>query len=92
MSRAHLHHYLGSIEDGVSREVLSYTVSTQDWRKKIASFTQEDDVNLSAAWSRFKRIIRACPHNEYGENDLNTFFYDGLNESTKALIDSVVGG
>ena len=37
------------------------TVRTQDWRKKIASFTQEDDENLSVAWIRFKRMIRAYP-------------------------------
>ena len=63
------------------------TVRTQDWRKKIVSFIEEDDENLSAAWSSFKRRIRACPHHEYGENHLNTFFHDGLNDSTKALID-----
>ena len=56
------------------------------------SFTQEDDENLSAAWSMFKRMIRACPHHEYGENHLNTFFCDGLNDSTKALLDLAVGG
>ena len=67
-------------------------VCTQDWRKKIASFNQEDDDKLSAAWSIFKRMIRACPHHEYGDNHLNTFFYDGLNDFTKALLDSAVGG
>ncbi|XP_057548051.1 uncharacterized protein LOC130826485 [Amaranthus tricolor] len=46
----------------------------------------------TAAWSRFKRMIRACPHHEYGDNHLNTFFYDGLNDTTKALLDSEVGG
>ena len=49
-------------------------------------------MNLSAAWSRFKRMIRAFPHHEYGENHLNTFFYDGFNDPTKALLDSAVGG
>ena len=68
------------------------TVRTQDWRKKIASFTQADEENLKVAWSRFKRMIRACPHHEYGENHLNTFFYDGLNDSTKAVLDSAMGG
>ena len=67
-------------------------VRTQDWCKKIASYTQEDDDNLSAAWSRFKRMIRACPHHEYGENQLNTFFYDELNDCTKPLLDSAVSG
>ena len=64
----------------------------QDWCKKIASFTQKDDENLSAIGSQFKRMIRACPHHEYEENHLNTFFYDGLNDSTKALLDLAVGG
>lgn len=52
----------------------------------IALLTQENDENLSATRSRFKGIIRACPLNEDGENLLNTFFYDGLNDSTKALL------
>ena len=37
-------------------------------------------------------MLRACPHHEYGENHLNTFFYDGLLPHTKALLDSSVGG
>src|SRR5688572_18854965 len=68
------------------------TNRTQDWRKKIASFTQDEDENLSAAWTRFKGMLRACPHHEYGENHVNTFFYDGLDDSTKALLDSACGG
>ena len=36
-------------------------------------------------------MIRACPHHEYEENHLNTFLYDRL-DSTKALLDSAVGG
>ena len=39
-----------------------------------------------------KRMIRACPHHKYAGNHLNTFFYDGLNASTKALLDSAIGG
>lgn len=68
------------------------TIGTQDWPKKIVSFIQEDDKNLSATWSRFKRMVRACPHHEYMENHLTTFFYNSLNDFTKALLDSVVGG
>ena len=37
-------------------------------------------------------MIETCPHHEYEKNHLNTFFYDGLNDSSKALIDSTVGG
>ena len=37
-------------------------------------------------------MIRACPYHEYVENHLNTFFYDGLNDSSKAFLDSEVGG
>ena len=36
-------------------------------------------------------MLRACPHHEYGENHLNTFFYDGLLPPIKALLDSSVG-
>ena len=57
------------------------TVRTQDWRKKIVSFAQDDEVYLTPAWSRFKWIIRASPHHEYEENHINTFFYNGLNDS-----------
>ena len=37
-------------------------------------------------------MIRACHHHDYAENHLNTIFYDGLNDSTKALLDLAVGG
>ena len=37
-------------------------------------------------------MIKACIHHEYQKNHINTFFYDGLNDSTKALIESAVGG
>ena len=57
------------------------TIRTQHWRKKIVSFTQEDDEKLSATWNRFKRMIQACPHHEYWEIHLNTFFYDSLNNT-----------
>ena len=36
-------------------------------------------------------MIKACLHHEYEENHLNTFFHDGLNDATKALLDLVVG-
>ena len=36
-------------------------------------------------------MIRACPHHEYGKNNLNTFFCDGFNDCTKAVLDSAVG-
>ena len=60
--------------------------------QKIASFTLKDDENLSATVSQFKRTNRECPHHDYGEKDHSTCFYDGLNDSTKALLDSVLGG
>ena len=37
-------------------------------------------------------MIKAFPLYRYGENHLNTFFYDGLNDFIKALLDSGVGG
>lgn len=61
-------------------------------RKKIASFTQDDEETLSEKWTRLKWLIRSCPQHEYGENHLNIFFYNGLNDPTKALLDSSVGG
>ena len=37
-------------------------------------------------------MIRACALHEYGDNHVNTFFYDGFNDTTKALLDTAVGG
>ena len=37
-------------------------------------------------------MIRACAHHEYGDNHLNTSFYDGLNDTTKSFLDSALGG
>lgn len=61
-------------------------IRTQDRRKKITSFTQETDETLSDAWMRFKKMVNTCPHYQYSENNLNTFFYDGLDNHTRAWI------
>lgn len=51
---------------------------------------QDWNETLSDAWMKFKRMMKACPHQD-SENHLNTFFFDGLDNQTRALLDSSVG-
>lgn len=68
------------------------TLRTNDLTSQITSFAQADDESFSDAWIRFKRLQRQCPHHGFGDNHLNKFFYNGLTDHTKTLVDSAVGG
>lgn len=43
-------------------------------------------------WVMLARFKRMNPYHEFGEKHLNTFFYDGFDDQTKALFDASVGG
>lgn len=45
------------------------------------------------AWTKSKRIKKACPHHEFGENHFNFFlFYDEHDNQTQALLVATLGG
>ena len=44
------------------------------------------------AWDRFKELLRRCTHHGYDLSDKVQIFYNGLNYSTRALVDAACGG
>ncbi|KAG8472953.1 hypothetical protein CXB51_035041 [Gossypium anomalum] len=61
-------------------------------RNNISSFVQMDLETLYDAWERYKDLVRRCPH--YGLPlwlQVQTF-YNGVNPSTRQMIDAAIGG
>ena len=55
----------------------------------MTSFNKLEDESLYDAWERFKELLRRCPH--YGNPcriQLETF-YNGLNPSTRLMVDAL---
>ena len=65
---------------------------TSEMRRKISTFSQEEDETLSEAWERFKELIRSCPHHGFSQWLVVQSFYDGLAPSSRANLDSGAGG
>ncbi|XP_021761416.1 uncharacterized protein LOC110726269 [Chenopodium quinoa] len=65
---------------------------TAELRRKITSFTQEDDETLGEAWERFKDLKRNCPHHGLPLWMIIQSFYDGLTPTSRANLDNGAGG
>ncbi|KAA3467650.1 Integrase, catalytic core [Gossypium australe] len=58
-------------------------------RNDISSFVQMDLETLYDAWERHKDLLRRCPHHGLPLWLQVQTFYNGVNPSTRRLIDSV---
>ena len=65
---------------------------TRQLRKEIHTFQQKDGDLFYEAWEHFNELLHKCPHHGYSKEDRAQFFYEGLSDSNKALIDSACGG
>jgi hypothetical protein len=61
-------------------------------RKEIISFTQKEDDKFSKSWERFQEKLIKCPPHGYEKWRLVQFFYQGLTQSNRSLIESMNGG
>ncbi|XP_023766971.1 uncharacterized protein LOC128127960 [Lactuca sativa] len=57
-------------------------------KKAIANFEQQPGESLYEAWERYKSLLRNCPHNDLNSQQEVSIFYDGVNVTTKHLLDS----
>ena len=48
--------------------------------------------NLVEAWERFHELLRRCPHHRLTRWMQVHTFYNGLSDSTKTVINALVGG
>ena len=65
---------------------------TSQFRAAITQFQQGDQETLYDTWDRFKELLRKCPQHGYELSAQVQIFYDGLNYSTRALVDATCRG
>ncbi|XP_023767897.1 uncharacterized protein LOC111916464 [Lactuca sativa] len=57
-------------------------------KKARANFEQQDEESLYEAWERYKGLLRNCPHHDLNSQQEVSIFYDGMNVTTRQLLDS----
>ena len=62
------------------------------WRNKTTSFHQLEDESLYDAWKIFKELLRRCPHHGIPYCIQLETFYNGLNPSTRLMVDALTNG
>ena len=65
---------------------------TSQLRAEITQFRQGDQGTLYDVWDRFRELLRKCPQHGFELSAKVQTFYNGLNYSTRALVDSACGG
>lgn len=65
---------------------------TNKLRKEIADFCQEEHEKFYESWERFKDSILKCPHHGFEIWRLIQYFYNGLTQSNRNMIESMNGG
>ncbi|KAL0434058.1 UNVERIFIED_CONTAM: hypothetical protein Slati_2740100 [Sesamum latifolium] len=43
-------------------------------------------------WGRFKQLVESCPHHQIPDHLLIQYFYEGLTEANRSLVDAASGG
>ncbi|KAL0413444.1 UNVERIFIED_CONTAM: hypothetical protein Sradi_1546100 [Sesamum radiatum] len=43
-------------------------------------------------WGRFKQLVESCPHHQIPDHLLIQYFYEGLTEANRSLVDATSGG
>jgi hypothetical protein len=63
-----------------------------DGRKEISSFTQDEDEKFMECWTRFKDMLMKCPPHGHEKWYLVQFFYQGLSQPNRSMIELMNGG
>jgi hypothetical protein len=61
-------------------------------RKEISSFTRDEDKKFSECWAQFKDLLMKCPPHGYEKWRLVQFFYQGLSQPNRSMIELMNGG
>jgi hypothetical protein len=62
-----------------------------DAKKEISSFTQDEDEKFTECWTRFKDMLMKCPPHGYEKWRLVQFFYQGLSQPNRSMIELMNG-
>jgi hypothetical protein len=63
-----------------------------EYKKEISSFMQEENEKFSESWERFKDLLIKCPPHGYEKWRLVQFFYQGLAQPNRSMIELMNGG
>ncbi|XP_026378054.1 uncharacterized protein LOC113272436 [Papaver somniferum] len=61
-------------------------------RKAISGIEQIVGETLYDYWERYKKLLSSCPHHQISEQLIVQYFYDGMLQSERNLIDAASGG
>src|SRR5436853_4269469 len=65
---------------------------TNALRKDITDFVQRENEMFSECWERFKDLLLKCPHHGFETWRLVQYFYNGLTQADRSMIESMKGG
>ncbi|KAH1198452.1 hypothetical protein GmHk_18G052028 [Glycine max] len=68
------------------------TSRTTTIRKDISGIRQLSGESLYEYWERFKKLCASCPYHHISEQLLLQYFYEGLSNMEKSMIDVASGG
>ncbi|KAL0355123.1 UNVERIFIED_CONTAM: hypothetical protein Sradi_3959200 [Sesamum radiatum] len=61
-------------------------------RKEISGICQFSGESFYGYWGRFKQLMESCPHHQISDHLLIQYFYEGLTEANRSLVDAASGG
>ena len=85
------HHNMGRIGQEVSGKILQIAKTTKI-RIEINNFAQLEGESFYEAWDQYKELLHKCPHHSLPKWMQVHHFYNGLNGTTRTLLDASVGG
>ena len=65
---------------------------TNALRREIADFYQDEQEKFYESWERFKDLILKCPHHGFETWRLVQYFYNGLTQTNRNMIESMNSG
>ncbi|KAL2226194.1 UNVERIFIED_CONTAM: hypothetical protein Sindi_1978100 [Sesamum indicum] len=65
---------------------------TTNIRKEISGIRQFSSQSFYEYWGRFKQLVESCPHHQIPDHLLIQYFYEGLFEANRSLVDAASGG
>ncbi|KAL2250253.1 UNVERIFIED_CONTAM: hypothetical protein Sindi_2310000 [Sesamum indicum] len=65
---------------------------TTNIRKEISGIRQFSGESFYEYWGKFKQLVESCPHHQIPDHLLIQYFYEGLSEANKSLVDATSGG
>ncbi|KAL0428133.1 UNVERIFIED_CONTAM: hypothetical protein Slati_2988100 [Sesamum latifolium] len=60
-------------------------------RKEISGIRQFFGESFYEYWGRFKQLVESCPHHQIPDHLLIQYFYEGLTEANRSLVDAASG-